>query len=108
MAKPMSNPPSVRPSASSSELVAIVDDDPTARRLMRYWLESSGYRTLEHSTGRSVIEDHGEVPAVACIDLGLGEVTGMKVIQHLKARDADLPMIVVTAQREIETAVSAM
>ncbi|HMJ13624.1 MAG TPA: sigma-54 dependent transcriptional regulator [Polyangiaceae bacterium] len=104
----MSNPPSVRPTAGSAELVAIVDDDPTARRLMRYWLESSGYRTVEHATGRSVIEESGEVPAVACVDLGLGEVTGMKVIQHLKARDADLPLIVVTAQREIETAVSAM
>lgn len=104
----MSTPPSVRPVAGSAELVAIVDDDPTARRLMRYWLESAGYRTAEHATGRSVIDDQGEVPTVACVDLGLGEVTGMKVIQHLKARDADLPLIVVTAQREIETAVAAM
>jgi DNA-binding NtrC family response regulator len=30
------------------------------------------------------------------------------VIQHLKARDSELPIIVVTAQRELETAVAAM
>ena len=45
---------------------------------------------------------------MACVDLGLGEVGGFKVIQHLRARDADLPIIVVTAQLEIETAVAAM
>src|SRR6188768_2262787 len=50
----------------TSDLVAVVDDDPTARRLMRFWLERTGYRV------------------------------------------AELPIIVVTAQRELETAVSAM
>ncbi|HYP75951.1 MAG TPA: sigma-54 dependent transcriptional regulator [Polyangiaceae bacterium] len=92
----------------TSDLVAVVDDDPTARRLMRFWLERTGYRVAEHDSARSVLESDGELPTVACVDLGLGEVTGIKVIQHLRARDAELPIIVVTAQREIETAVSAM
>ncbi|HET7544332.1 MAG TPA: sigma-54 dependent transcriptional regulator [Polyangiaceae bacterium] len=92
----------------TSDLVAVVDDDPTARRLMRFWLERIGYRVAEHDSARSVLESDGELPTVACVDLGLGEVTGIKVIQHLRARDAELPIIVVTAQRELETAVSAM
>jgi len=92
----------------TSDLVAVVDDDPTARRLMRFWLERTGYRVIEHDSARSVLENEGELPTVACVDLGLGEVTGIKVIQHLRARDAELPIIVVTAQREIETAVAAM
>ncbi len=92
----------------TSDLVAVVDDDPTARRLMRFWLERTGYRVAEHDSARSVLESEGELPTVACVDLGLGEVTGIKVIQHLRARDVELPIIVVTAQREIETAVSAM
>src|SRR6187431_780704 len=92
----------------TSDLVAVVDDDPTARRLMRFWLERTGYRVVEHDSARSALESDGELPTVACVDLGLGEVTGIKVIQHLHARDAELPLIVVTAQREIETAVEAM
>jgi DNA-binding NtrC family response regulator len=75
---------------------------------MRFWLERTGYRVAEHDSARSVLESEGELPTVACVDLGLGEVTGIKVIQHLRARDAELPIIVVTAQREIETAVAAM
>ncbi len=75
---------------------------------MRFWLERAGYRVTEHESGESAILDVGEAPTVACVDLGLGEVGGFKVIQHLRAKDADLPIIVVTAQRELETAVSAM
>ena len=77
--------------------VAVVDDDPTARRLMRFWLERAGYQVVEHESARSVLDSEVEAPALACVDLGLGEVTGIKVIQHLKARDAELPIIVVTA-----------
>ena len=88
--------------------VAVVDDDPTARRLMRFWLERAGYTVVEHDSARSALDHDGEIPALACVDLGLGEVTGIKVIQHLRARDSELPIIVVTAQRELETAVAAM
>jgi DNA-binding NtrC family response regulator len=88
--------------------VAVVDDDPTARRLMRFWLERAGYQVVEHESARSVLDSDAETPSLACVDLGLGEVTGIKVIQHLRARDAELPIIVVTAQRELETAVAAM
>jgi DNA-binding NtrC family response regulator len=88
--------------------VAVVDDDPTARRLMRFWLERAGYGVVEHESARSVLESDGDPPLLACVDLGLGEITGIKVIQHLRARDAELPIIVVTAQRELETAIAAM
>jgi DNA-binding NtrC family response regulator len=101
-------PPSSTTQLGRGALVAVVDDDPTARRLMRFWLERAGYRVVEHESGESALESQNENPAVACVDLGLGEVGGFKVIQHLRARDADLPIIVVTAQREIETAVAAM
>jgi DNA-binding NtrC family response regulator len=93
---------------ASGELVTLVDDDPVALRLMRFWLERAGYRVVEHDSGESAIRDEGESPTVACVDLGLGEIGGFKVIQHLRARDADLPIIVVTAQVQIETAVAAM
>src|SRR5688572_17480204 len=101
-------PPSSTTQLGRGALVAVVDDDPTARRLMQFWLERAGYRVVEHESGEGAIAHEGESPSVACVDLGLGEVGGFKVIQHLRARDADLPIIVVTAQREIETAVEAM
>lgn len=88
--------------------VAVIDDDPTARRLIRFWLERDGHQVVEFDCGRSVIRHQGAVPAVACVDLGLGDVPGLKLIEHLRARDPELPMIVVTAERGLDTAVAAM
>lgn len=89
-------------------LLAVVDDDPTLRRLMRHWLESAGYRVVEHDCGRKALEDTSTGPAVVCLDLGLGDLPGMHVLQHLRARDPDLPVLVVTAERDVATAVEAM
>ena len=75
---------------------------------MRFWLERAGYRTVEFVCGRDAVEHPGEPPAIACVDLGLGDVSGIEVIRHLRALDAEMPTIVVTAQREVETAVAAM
>jgi DNA-binding NtrC family response regulator len=90
------------------DLVAVVEDDPTARHLLRHWLEQAGYRVVEHACGRSAVDEGQEVPAVACVDLGLDDVPGLTVIQHLRARHPELPLIVVTAKRDVETAVEAM
>jgi DNA-binding NtrC family response regulator len=43
-----------------------------------------------------------------CVDLGLGAESGLDLIATLRELDPDLPVIVVTAARSIETAVEAM
>lgn len=91
-----------------SKLVSIIDDDPTVRRLMRFWLEKEGYQVIEHASGQSALKYSGEMPATVCIDLGLDDVPGLEVLRHLKAKDPELSLIVVTAQRELDTAVEAM
>jgi ActR/RegA family two-component response regulator len=47
-------------------------------------------------------------PAVACVDLHLGEQSGFDAMGYLRERDPDLPAIVVTADGEVQTAVAAM
>jgi DNA-binding NtrC family response regulator len=91
-----------------NEVVALVEDDPTARRLTRVWLEQAGYRVVEYDSGRAVREDDGELPSVVCVDLGLGDASGFEVMEHLRRRSPELPAIVVTAQRDVESAVAAM
>jgi len=91
-----------------SRLVSIIDDDPTVRRLMRFWLEKDGYQVIEHASGKSALDYAGEMPSAVCIDLGLDDVPGLDVLRHLKTKDAELSLIVVTAQRDLDTAVEAM
>lgn len=88
--------------------VLVVDDDPTARRLMKYWLENAGYEVLEAATREEAEAQSEKRPQLACVDLGLGAESGIFVIQKLRSADPSLTAIVVTAQREAESAVAAM
>src|SRR5262245_9768092 len=87
--------------------VAVVDDDRLARALIRRFLEDEGYRVVEHERGRDALEDLSRT-MVLCLDLGLDDMFGLDVLRHIQARDPSLPVIVVTAQDDVETAVSAM
>jgi DNA-binding NtrC family response regulator len=93
---------------TAGDVVAVVEDDATTRLLTRTILESAGYKVKEYDSERAVREETGPAPTVACIDLGLGEQSGLDVIRYLHERDPELPTIVVTAEREVETAVAAM
>jgi DNA-binding NtrC family response regulator len=79
-----------------------------ARRILRIWLENAGYRTVEFEGGEHALSDTTEGFAALCLDLGLNDVPGLTVLKHLRARDPFLPVIVVTGQRDVDTAVTAM
>jgi len=82
--------------------VAIVDDTPDARRLIRRILQSQGdYTIYEATNGREAIElSRREQPDLIILDLMMPEVDGFAVLDALKddARTASIPVIVVTAK----------
>ena len=100
--------PGAPAATATGELVALVEDDPTTRRLVRAWLEGAGYMVVEYDSARAVREDLDSRATVACIDLHLGESSGFDVMGYLRERDAELPTIVITADGEVQTAVAAM
>jgi DNA-binding NtrC family response regulator len=93
---------------NAGDVVALVEDDSTTRLLTRAWLEGAGYTVTEFDSERAVRESTGAAPSVACVDLGLGEQNGFDVIAYLRERDPELSIIVVTAERAVDTAVAAM
>jgi len=96
------------PPNATGELVALVEDDPTTRKLVRAWLEGAGYSVSEYDSARAVREGLADRTSVACVDLHLGESNGFEVMEYLRERDPELPTIVVTADGEVQTAVAAM
>jgi DNA-binding NtrC family response regulator len=88
--------------------VAIVDDDATTRLVMRQWLRSAGHDVIEFASGSAALAALPAGASVVCLDLGLEDMPGIHVLQHLLARDPDLPIVVVTAELELETAVACM
>jgi threonine synthase len=82
--------------------IAIVDDIPEARRLLRRILQSQGdYTIYEASDGRQAIElAEREQPDLLILDLMMPEVDGFGVLDALKANEktASIPVVVVTAK----------
>jgi len=82
--------------------VAIVDDHPDARRLIRRILQSQGnYTILEAGNGREAIDlAHKELPDLMVLDLMMPEIDGFAVLDALKDNPgtSSIPVIVVTAK----------
>ncbi|MGZ8437784.1 MAG: response regulator, partial [Candidatus Limnocylindrales bacterium] len=99
-------------SAIASGDVLVIEDDPSAVRLLREYLEAAGYPVRVAATGESglasVIEHK---PAAVILDVLLPGIDGWEVLRRLKADDRthDVPVIIVTVvdEREVGLALGA-
>jgi signal transduction histidine kinase/CheY-like chemotaxis protein len=80
--------------------VLVVDDDPTALRMVEAALTPSGFDVVLAGTGREGVERAGEggIDLVIC-DLLMPDLDGFEVVQRLRESDAtaDLPILILTA-----------
>jgi DNA-binding NtrC family response regulator len=104
----MATPPVLEPLSSAPHRLAVVDDDPVIRRLLRAWLETEGYEVLEFPGGRAALQADVGGLAAALLDLGLDDVPGLDVLKHWRASDPELPVIVITARSGLDSVVEAM
>jgi len=92
--------------------ILIVDDDPTQRRLLSALIERQGFRTRTAGSGSAALEqleaaDRDEVGLVL-LDLVMPDMDGLCVLERLRPLRPNLPVIVLTAQGGVDTAVRAM
>jgi len=85
--------------------VALIEDDPDLRELLRYNLEKAGYRLVSHSTGQDAIVflQHAQ-PDLLILDIMLPHTDGLDICRSIRNHPqlASLPIIFLTA-RETET-----
>ncbi len=96
------------PDVDDAPVVALADDDAALRVLAGAWLRGEGFRVREFASGSAILEADLRDVALVLLDLGLGDVPGADVLMHLRARDPDLPVLVVTSRRDVDTAVACM
>lgn len=96
---PNSDVPMTEPSTPAQDIhIAVVDDDPAVRDIIRACLEMEGYRVSEAGAGHELfaILERGEVQLIT-LDLGLGGEDGLAIAREIRAR-WDTPIIMVTGK----------
>lgn len=93
----------------AGEHILIVDDDKNVLEVLRFRLESEGYKVRSTNMAKdalSVAKD--ELFDLALVDLKIDRNDGIELMQKLRRLSPEMPVIILTAYGTIETAVDAM
>ncbi|WP_321393237.1 sigma-54 dependent transcriptional regulator [Emcibacter sp.] len=94
------------------KLILIVDDEETQRKMLQIALEKAGYNTVMASSGREAIDMLcGKEPLqvdLVLLDLVLGDISGIEVLEKIAEENLIVPVIVLTAHSSLDSAVNAM
>jgi two-component system response regulator FixJ len=89
--------------------VYVVDDDPAIRRSLERLLDAVGFRVATYASPKAFLGVAGDLTAgCVLLDLRMPEMDGLEVQARLLLINSNLPVIVVTAQGDVQTAVRAM
>lgn len=89
--------------------VLAVDDEPNMRRLLEITLRQAGYKPLIAANGREaldIIKNDGADIVIS--DLHMPEMDGISLLKGMRESEINIPVIIVTAHGEIDSAVNAM
>ena len=95
--------------SNGSRVVFVVDDDPGMRRALRRLLTVLGYRVEVFATAEAFLEHPmGGEACCLLLDLHLPGASGVDLLATLRSRKRQVPIVVLTARGDAETAVTAM
>lgn len=81
--------------------VAIVDDDEALLEATSGFLESMGYDALPFSSGRSFLDyDNIDLVSLLLTDINMPEMTGLELLNIVKVRWPEMPIIMMTALKD--------
>ena len=87
----------------TSELILLVDDEPSIVQLSRMYFEREGFRVQEISDGEAALAavlDAKYRPALIVLDVMLPKLDGFEVCRKMRASGDQTPIIMLTARDE--------
>jgi two-component system response regulator AtoC len=89
--------------------VLVIDDERKMRRVLQMLLENLGVESIAAETGEEGLRHLGDEQVdLVMTDLRLPGIGGVEVLRRIRATDAQVPVIVLTAYGTVENAVEAM
>ncbi len=89
--------------------VIVVDDEASILTAVEQWLTLSGFSVQLYSRADACLAQLPEhFPGVVVSDVRMPGMDGLQLLEQLQARDADLPVILLTGHGDVPMAVQAM
>jgi len=88
-----------------NDMIWVVDDEPAIRELLSFIVTGAGYGVDTFSSGAEVLANSGPPPDALLLDLMMPDVDGIEVLKELKRLYPELPVIMITADDDIQRAV---
>ncbi len=89
--------------------IAIVDDEPMIRSLLERLLKLAGYETTAYPDGASALDAcQQEAFDLLITDLRMPGIDGFELMECLKSEKPALPVIILTAHGDVDTAIEAL
>jgi two-component system NtrC family response regulator len=91
------------------DTVLIVDDEKNYTAVLSVVLEEEGYEVLTANSAEEALEILNQTGVdLVLTDLKMPGMDGIELLAHIKAKDQDLPVILMTAHGTVDKAVAAM
>src|SRR5690242_7107525 len=89
--------------------ILIVDDEPHLPHQLARYLEKHGYEVFTAADGASGLREMQRLSVdLLLLDVRLPKMSGLEVLAEIRKLDPDLPVIMLTAYGDVQTAVAAM
>ena len=94
-----------------SKEILIIDDNADIRNIINDLIIEAGYKTrLAANYNQALNEIDKKLPDVAIIDVKLdkGDNDGLELLSHIKKKDKNIPVIIITGHANVEMAIKAL
>ena len=91
--------------------ILIVDDNADIRNILNELIIDAGYKTrIAANFNQALSEIDKKIPDVAILDVKLdkGDNDGIELLSHIKSKNKDVPVIIITGHANVEMAVNSL
>jgi len=91
--------------------ILIIDDNADIRSILKDLIEDAGFKTrVAANYNQALAEIDKKLPEVAIIDVKLdkGDNDGIELLSHIKKKNKDIPVIIISGHANIEMAIKSL
>lgn len=89
--------------------IFVVEDDESIRKLLEHWMTKTwGYNVFTFADGEACLASLDEEPDLILTDIMMPGIGGIEMLKEVKKRDPELPVIMLSAQGDIDVAIESI